>query len=127
VKFPENSPNKCVVGDVTNGDIWRRTAGDLALIKMVKERVKVNIIMTYSRNATFASLLDIYKRIALGGRRVQSQTQGLLSTRAMGIKRRLFQIKVGLHGIAVMLRRNRERENTTEMGQMIIVVLATQE
>jgi hypothetical protein len=67
VKFPEKTPNKCVVGDVTNVDIWKRTAGDLVLIKMIKERVKVNIVMmTYSRNATFASLLDIYKRIAVG-------------------------------------------------------------
>jgi hypothetical protein len=76
--------------------------------------------MMYLKSATSASLLDTCKRTAQRLGIVIVGKAHMLSQIQEQITRKVFQIKVGLLGIAV--HHNSGRESTAEMAQTTIVV-----
>ena len=113
-------PNNCAVGDVTKGVIWRRTTGDHLRRDQIEMGERIVLDTMYLESAMCVSQQDTFKLTVqrLGMEIVR--TIQMLSPHLGVIRRKPFQIKVGLLGIAV--HHNSESESTAEMAQTKIVV-----
>ncbi len=119
-KLREKRPNKCAVGDVTKGGIWRRTAGDHLRTDQIRRAEKIVLDTTYLKNAMFVSQLATCKRTAQRLDKEIVESTHMLSLHLGVIRRKLFRIKVGL--LRITVQHNIVRESTAEMAQTTIAV-----